>query len=164
MKRRLPIVLSVTALVIAVAGTTPLGQAASDAIPRFARNAGNADKVDGLHASRTPKAGRLLALNSSRKFPASVLPSTPLSGLEIASASTATDSSSPKVVLVNCPTGKRVVGGAVRTTGAAVNGGNVVVTEFYASTASQWTARALEPTTVGGSWALAAQAFCAAGT
>ena len=70
MKSRLPIVLSVTALVIAIAGTTPLGEAASDAIPRFARNA---DKVDGLHASRTPKAGRLLALNRNKKFPASVL-------------------------------------------------------------------------------------------
>jgi hypothetical protein len=164
MKRRLPIVLSVTALVIAVAGTTPLGEAASDAIPRFARNAGNADKVDGLHASRTPKAGRLLALNRSRKFPASVFPSTPLSGLEIAAASTATDSSSPKVVVVNCPTGKRVVGGAARATGTAVNNGNVAVTESFASTASQWTVRALETTAAGASWALGAQAFCAAGT
>jgi hypothetical protein len=35
MKRRLPAVLSVTALVIALAGVTPLGEAASDAIPRF---------------------------------------------------------------------------------------------------------------------------------
>jgi hypothetical protein len=62
MKPGLPIVLSVTALVIAVAGVTPLGEAASDAIPRFARNA---DKVDGLHASRTPKAARLPPPRSS---------------------------------------------------------------------------------------------------
>ncbi len=163
MKRRLPMVLSVTALTIAVAGITPIGQAARDAaeVVRFARNA---DKVDGLHASKTPKAGRLLALNASRKFPASVLPSTPLSSLEIVSATTATDSSSPKVVIANCPAGKRLLGGAVRATGTAVNAGNVVVTESFASTTSQWTARALEPTAVGGSWALAAQAFCAAGT
>jgi hypothetical protein len=162
MKRRLSIVLSVTALVIAVAGITPLGEAARDAaqVVRFARNA---DKVDGLHASRTPKAGRLLALNASRKFPASVFPSTPLSGLEIASASSATDSSSPKVVVVNCPAGKKLVGGTARLTGTAANNGNVVVTEFYASTVTQWTVRALEPTAVGASWALGAQAFCATG-
>jgi hypothetical protein len=160
MKRRLPIILSVTALVVAFAGITPLGQAARDAadVVRFARNA---DKVDGLHASRTPKAGRLLALNASRKFPASVLPTGTLSGLEIVSVTTATDSSSPKIVLANCPAGKRLIGGAVRATGTAVNSGNVAVTESFASTASQWTARALETTAVGGSWALAAQAFCA---
>jgi hypothetical protein len=161
MKRRLPIVLSVTALVIAVAGVTPLGEAASDAIPRFARNA---DKVDGLHASRTPKAGRLLALNSSRKFPASVLTASGLNGLETVTAASAQDSSSPKVVVVNCSAGKRVVGGAARATGTAATNGDVVVTEFFPSSANQWTVRALEPANVGTSWALTAQAFCAAGT
>jgi hypothetical protein len=161
MKRRLPIVLSVTALVVAVAGITPLGEAASDAIPRFARNA---DKVDGIHASRTPKAGRLLALNSSRKFPASVLTASGLNGLETVTAASAQDSSSPKVVVVNCSAGKRVVGGAARATGTAATNGDVAVTEFYPSGASQWTVRALEPTNVGGPWMLTAQAFCAAGT
>ncbi len=160
MKRRLPIVLSVTALVIAIAGTTPLGQAASDAIPRFARNA---DKVDGIHASRTPKAGRLLALNRQRKFPASVLPaSSGLSGLELVTAATATDSSTPKVVVVNCPVGKRVVGGGARVTGAGTN--NVRVTEFFASAPTQWTVRAVESPTTGNSWLLTGYAHCAAGT
>ena len=160
MKRRLPIILSATALVVAIAGITPLGQAAQDAaqVVRFARNA---DKVDGLHASRSPKAGRLLALNSSKKFPASVF--TGLSGLEIVSATTATDSSSPKVVLANCPPGKKIVAGAVRATGTAVNNGDVVVVESYASLVNQWTVRALESAAVGTSWALTVQAFCVAG-
>lgn len=158
MKSRLPIVLSVTALLIAVAGTTPLGEAASDAIPRFARNA---DKVDGLHASRSPKAGRLLALNRQRKFPASVLPATGLSSLEYATAATATDSSTPKVILVNCPTGKRVLGGGARVTGGGTN--NVRVTEFYASTQNQWTVRAVESPTTGNSWQLTGFVYCAAG-
>jgi hypothetical protein len=69
---RLPIVLSVTALVVAVFGATPAGQAALDAVP-FARNA---DKVDGINASRTPKAGQLLALGKGKTFPASVFPQT----------------------------------------------------------------------------------------
>jgi hypothetical protein len=38
------------------------------------RKAINADKVDGLHASRSPRAGRLLALDAKAKLPASVLP------------------------------------------------------------------------------------------
>jgi hypothetical protein len=70
MKNRLPIVLSVTALIVAVLGSTPVGHAALDAVP-FARNA---DKVDGISASRTPRAGQLLALGRNKVFPASVLP------------------------------------------------------------------------------------------
>ena len=34
----------------------------------------NADKVDGLHASKKPRKGRLLALNSKAQFPKSVFP------------------------------------------------------------------------------------------
>ena len=43
------LVLSAAALLVATLGSTPLGQAARDAIPALARNA---DKVDGMHASR----------------------------------------------------------------------------------------------------------------
>ena len=41
------------------------------------RKAANADKVDGLHASKTPRPGRLLALDSGARLPASVLPAAP---------------------------------------------------------------------------------------
>ena len=74
MKQRVPIILSAVALVVAVMGSTSVGQAARSAIasiPPFATNAG---AVDGIRASRTPMANQLLALNSSRKFPASVVP------------------------------------------------------------------------------------------
>lgn len=40
----------------------------------LAKRALNADKVDGLSASRTPQAGQLIALGSDKKLPASVLP------------------------------------------------------------------------------------------
>ena len=161
MKGRLPTVLSITAIVIAVLGLTPLGNAAREVLPK-ARFAKNADRVDGLHASRSPKAGRLLALSSSKKFPASVIPvTTPpgVSGLEVITAATALDSSSPKSVLVNCSTGKKVIGG-----GAAVTGGgssDVSVTEHYPSTTTQWTARAVEVNAVAGSWRLTGYAICA---
>jgi hypothetical protein len=158
MKRRLPTVLSITALVIAVAGVTPLGEAASDAIPRFARNA---DKVDGIHASRTPKAGRLLALNSSKKFPASVLPTFALRDLEVILGVSATDSSTPKLVIVNCPPGKLVVGGGARVTGSGAN--NVRVNEFFTTPPSRtaWTVQAVESPATGNSWQLTGSAICA---
>jgi hypothetical protein len=50
------------------------GSAMAAGVP-FAKQAGNAKKVDGLSASKTPKRGKLLALNSNGKFPLSVLPS-----------------------------------------------------------------------------------------
>ena len=67
--KRLPIVFSIVALVIAVMGVTPLGEAAKNALP-FARNA---DRVDMLHASTRAKAGQLYPLGKNAKFPASVL-------------------------------------------------------------------------------------------
>jgi Collagen triple helix repeat (20 copies) len=74
MRQRIPIVVSVTALVVAILGSTSLGEAASNAVR--ATFANNADKVDGIHASRKPTAGRLLPLGKNKKFPASVLPLT----------------------------------------------------------------------------------------
>ena len=158
MKRRLPIILSVSALVIAVAGITPLGEAAREAtqVVRFARNA---DKVDGIHASKAPKPGRLLALNSARKFPASVMSG--LSGLETVSLASAQDGATPKVLVLNCPAGKRPVASGYRVTGSGT--ADIAVTESYPSSASQWTIRAVEQNAVG-SWALTGYVFCVAGT
>ena len=158
MKRRFPIILSVTALVIAVAGITPLGEAAREAtqVVRFARNA---DKVDGIHASKSPKPGRLLALNSARKFPASVMSG--LSGLETVSMASAQDSATPKVLVLNCPAGKRPVASGYRVTGGGA--AQIAVTESYPSSATQWTIRGVEQNAVG-SWALTGYVFCVAGT
>lgn len=159
MKGRVPTVLSIAAVLVVVAGITPLGEAARDALPR-ARYALNSDKVDGIHASRSPKAGRLLALGKNKKFPASVITAPAgFSGLEIATAASATDSSSPKAVVVNCAAGKKVVGGGAQATGAGAS--EVSVTEGYPSSATQWTTRALEVNATGGSWKLTAFAFCA---
>jgi hypothetical protein len=160
MKARLPIVLSVTALVVAVAGITPIGQAARDAIVPKARFALNSDRVDGIHAARRPKAGRLLALGTNAKFPASVMSG--LNGIVTVSAVTAQDSSSPKVLVLNCPAGKRALGSAYRVTGGGANG--VVVTENYPSSTPQWTIRAVEATGgIAASWMVTASTFCVAG-
>lgn len=160
MKARLPLVLSLSALVVALAGITPLGEAARDALPvaRFARNA---DKVDGIHAARVPRAGRLLALGRNAKFPASAIVSgsTGIAGLEVVTAASATDSSTPKSVTATCPAGKKVVGGGARVTGGGA--AEVAVTEAYPGSATQWVTLAREQYATGASWTLAAYAFCA---
>lgn len=74
-RQRLPLVLSAAALLVAVLGATPDGIAAlTGGAVRVALFAKNAAKVGGIGASKTPKAGKLLALGKNGKFPASVLP------------------------------------------------------------------------------------------
>jgi len=67
----LSVVFLLLGLIIAptVAGAFPRSD---DPEPLY--DAKNADKVDGLHASRRPNALTLLALNKNKKFPAKVLP------------------------------------------------------------------------------------------
>jgi hypothetical protein len=73
MRTRLPILLSVTALVVAVFGSTPLANAAAKAVKTalFAKNAG---KVNGIRAARTPRPGHLVPLGPDAKLPTSVMP------------------------------------------------------------------------------------------
>jgi hypothetical protein len=73
MNRKLPIILSAAALVGAALGSTPLGHAAGGLVKTavFAKNAG---KVNGIKASRTPRAGQLVALGVDAKLPRSVVP------------------------------------------------------------------------------------------
>ena len=58
-------------LALAAAAASPAGGAAGRSIAAFARNAG---AVNGIKASRTPKAGRLVPLGRNAKLPASVVP------------------------------------------------------------------------------------------
>jgi hypothetical protein len=76
MRERLPLVLSATALVVALLGVTPLGEAAGNAV-RVALFAKNAGKVNGIKASRRPKPGQLVPLGPSGQFPESVAPRGP---------------------------------------------------------------------------------------
>jgi Collagen triple helix repeat (20 copies) len=77
-RRRLPIVLSTTALVVAVFGSTGVGHAVGSAVSPFAAHAKKADyatnagAVNGIKASKAPHAGQLVPLGKDGKFPASV--------------------------------------------------------------------------------------------
>ena len=71
LRERLPLVLSITALAVALLGFTGLGEAAGRVVgvALFAKNAG---KVNGIKAARTPRPGFLVPLNGDGKFPESV--------------------------------------------------------------------------------------------
>ncbi len=70
--RKLPTILAVAAVAVTVAAHTSFGRAAVRAGIPLARFAQKADKVDGLRASRTPKAGQLIALGPDGRLPAAV--------------------------------------------------------------------------------------------
>lgn len=76
--RRLPLMLSAAALVVAVLGSTPVGHAVGSAVPLFAKKAGyanragNAAALNGIKAAKLPRPGMLVPLGADGRFPASV--------------------------------------------------------------------------------------------
>ena len=83
MRRRLPIALGVAAVLVALLGFASLGEASRLASPvRLAKFASNAGAVNGIKASKKPKAGQLVPLNKKGKFPESVIPESNV-GIEI---------------------------------------------------------------------------------
>jgi hypothetical protein len=68
---RIAVVLSAAALLVSLSGVTP-----AQAV-RAVKRALNADKVDGISASRKPTPGKLLPLGSNGRFPDSVLSPVP---------------------------------------------------------------------------------------
>lgn len=170
--RKLPLVLSAIALVVALLGSTPLGEAARNAVP-LALFANNADKVDGIHASRVPRPGYLVPLAANGRFPAAVGTVGPpgergpagvpgISGLVLQAQETAVDGSTPKAARAVCPAGKKVLGGgAALTTNTA--GAPVVIQDSYPlEDGTGWFAAASRTGTFTQSWALKAWAVCAA--
>ena len=84
MRQRLPIILSTTALIVALVGSTPIGNAARDvihAVPPFAKKAGyanragvaeNAKRLGGRTASLNPGPNQIPVLNALGQLPASI--------------------------------------------------------------------------------------------
>ena len=156
MGNRINSALSLTALLIAVAGATPVGQAAwNQVVPRnsvgtlqLKRNAVTPSKI-APNAVRT--AHVLNASLLAADFKAGQLPSGPkgdkgdkgdrgpigpvgLSGYEIIRASTNVPANTVSSAQAHCPNGKKVIGGAASVQG--VPSGvflhtNVTLTEFY---------------------------------
>ncbi len=78
MKQRLPLVIAITALVVALVGSTPLGRAAESAldqvVPRAERAnfAANAGKLNGHRSSVNPKRGQIPVVGTNGKLAASI--------------------------------------------------------------------------------------------
>lgn len=81
MKPRLWGAVAIAALAAAALAWTSAGDAASNAV-RTALFAKNSDKVDGISASKKPKAGHLFPLGRGGKFPSRVLPEITVVGLD----------------------------------------------------------------------------------
>jgi hypothetical protein len=185
MTQRLSLALSVTALVVAILGTTSLGRAAVEQIVPRARVASNADKVDGIHAARKPKAGYLLALNKNRKFPASVGaigpqgpagpagaqgpkgdqgakgdPGTPgASGWQRLEVLGPSNSNPTRFTTVSCPAGKRPLGGGGYVGGPGYT--SVALDRSWPSSETGWRVEAHEHTATVSNWNLNAYVICA---
>lgn len=143
MRNRLPLILSASALVVAVLGATPLGHAAGraiQAVPPFAKTAGYAKvsgdsaKLNGRRSTLSGAPGTIPVVGRSGKLPVSigaVGPAGPvgpkgdqgpkgdtgapgISGLQAVSGTSASNSND-KNFSVSCPPGKVLLGGGART-------------------------------------------------
>ena len=138
-----------------------------------AKTANNAAAVNGIHASRTPTPNMLLPLDANGKLPASIGavgppgpvgpkgPTGPVgvSGEQLVTADSSTNSNTVKSQSVSCPSGKKVLGG-----GAAVNttSNSLAITRTSpASDLKSWTADAQETAVFAGSWRVTVYALCA---
>jgi hypothetical protein len=81
-----------------------------------------------------------------------------VSGWELRSASSASDSNSPKTASISCTNGKKLLGGGAVITG--VTDGKVVIIASYPYLNNQWDATAVEASNTGSSWAITAYAIC----
>jgi hypothetical protein len=174
MKHRLPIVLSTTALVIAVLGGTPLGEAAREQlVPRA--SVGTAQLRANAVVSSKVRNRSLLAVDfrlgqlpRGAQGPAGpqgpVGPQGPggapgVSGRQLAAATSTNDSSAFKTASAACPSGKQMLGGGAAITPTSGSVPVALTVSYFNGTA--WVASARETSPFSGSWVLNVIAICA---
>jgi hypothetical protein len=175
MRQRLPIVLSVTALVVAVLGSTPLGTAARNIVlPRgsvgtvqLRNNAVTGAKVKNFSLVAADfKRGQVPrgpvgpagpagpAGAAGPQGPAGVL------GLQNVFTTGAASSTATRQLTAGCPAGKKAIGGGA--TVLPLNTPGVAITAGYLADENTWVARAREITATAVNWSLNAVVICAA--
>ena len=188
MKERLPLVLSASALAVALLGATPLGQAAGNviatAVPLAAKAnfATNAGKLNGRTSSTRPKAGQIPVLGTSGKLPASIgavgppgPKGDPGAKGDAGPAGPPGASGYQQVVRadvqikagdtnagddVSCPSGKSVISGGYQVSGSLLSGGgDFIVREANPISNQVWRFRAYHPT--GNSGTVTLRVICA---
>jgi hypothetical protein len=170
-KPRLPIILSTTALIVAVLGVTPLGEAAREQLaPR--NSVGTAQLRTNAVISSKVRNRSLLAIDFRRgqlpQGPAGpqgpVGPQGPggapgVSARELRAATSTNDSSSFKTASVTCPAGKQMLGGGVAITPSSASVPVAITTSYFNGTA--WVGSARETSPFAGSWVVNVIAICA---
>jgi hypothetical protein len=181
MSQRLPIALSVAALVVAMLGSTPIGTAARDLVAPRA-SVGTPQLKTGAVTSAKVRNYSLLAIDFKRnqlprgaqgpagpqgaQGPAGPQgpqgPAGPagVSGLQKVFETGAINSSATRSLTATCPAGKQAIGG-----GAAVvpaNQAEVALTASYLQNETTWRASARELDDIGANWSLNAVVICAA--
>lgn len=176
MRDRLPITLSIAAIVLAVLGSTPLGRAAVNQVlprnsvgPAQLRNGAVTSKKLAPNVVTTAKVRNRSLLRID--FATGQLPTGPpgptgpagppgLSAYQTVFATGANNSVSYKSLNATCPSGKRALGGGVAITPAAATAA-VAVTRTYLSGTSTWETAARETSAFAGNWMLNAVVICA---
>lgn len=174
MNGRLPLVLSVAALVVAVLGSTPVGTAARDlVVPR--NSVGTSQLKNNAVVSAKVKNRSLVAADFRRGS----LPRGPqgppgpqgpigatgaqgppgLSGRETVFTTSPSNSTSYKTVTASCSAGKQAIGGGAAI-GPAAGSTAAAITSSYLSQTS-WIAAAREIGTFAGNWSVNAVVICA---
>lgn len=167
MRNRWPLAFSIAALVVAVLGATPVGEAALNALPR--NSVGPLQLKNNAVTSVKVKNGSLLRGD----FRAGQIPAGPagpagaagpagppgLSGLQAVFTTGAAASTATRTLTAACPSGKVAVGGGVTTT--PVNTAAVAITASYLANGTTWTGSAREIVATGANWALNAVVLCA---
>jgi hypothetical protein len=169
MTTRLPLILSATALVVAVLGQAPIASAVRDAVlPK--NSVGSAQLKQNAVTGAKVANGSLMRAD----FRPGQLPVGPkgdkgdrgdpgLIGFEVAQASTSFDSAPEKRISVECPAGKRLVGGGGGAWGRAMawTPGHVALLVSQPVSDTLWyvAARELQPSDE--EWYLQVRAYCA---
>jgi hypothetical protein len=177
MRQRLPIVFSVTALLVAVFGSTPLGTAARNLVlPRG--SVGNVQLKDNSVTAAKVKNFSLVTADFKRgqlprgaQGPAGPAgpagqagPQGPagVTGLQNVFTTGAINSTPTRSLTAGCPAGKKAIGGGATVVPA--NAPGVAITAEYLADDNTWVARAREITATGANWSLNAVVICAAAT
>lgn len=179
--QRLPLVLSITAIVIAVLGTTSVGQAVVNALPtnsvgtaqlknkavsnaKIGANAVTTDKVkNGSLLKADFKAGQLptgATGPAGPAGPAGAAGAVGISDYEIVSGASASGSGTVQGANVSCPAGKKAIGGGATTSVGAV-GGPMIQRSRPFDNGGGWEATGVESAAYAGNWTTTAWAICA---
>jgi hypothetical protein len=165
--RKLPIILSTTALVVAVLGATPVGEAAMNTVGRnsvgtihLRTNAVTSIKVRNGSLLRADfRAGQIPAGPAGPSGPAGPAGPPGASGLQTVFTTSAVNSTTTRTLTAVCPSGKVAIGGGVSVTPSTVT--EVGLSTSYLANPTTWTASAREIDATASNWGLNVVVICA---